>query len=237
MNVLIIATKSCHHRPEMERWLREMDLDYHIVYIEDEPERAERFQIQHSPSLIIDEELIFEGMPSFEEFEQRLSREVALNPSSGSVAFGRLPAREEPQQLPQPVPDAPGLYRVDATWGTIQPMHAAEGVRTVDELEVIEHLRQGRPVVDARTRDFNEQATVPGVVNIPHPEVVAHLDELDRTRQTIFFCNGPQCGQSRTAIDALLEAGYPADKILYYRGGMHDWITLGLPIVPGAPDG
>jgi hypothetical protein len=23
---------------------------------------------------------------------------------------------------------------------------------------------------------------------------------------------------------------YPADKILYYRGGMHDWITLGLPV-------
>ncbi len=48
---------------------------------------------------------------------------------------------------------------------------------------------------------------------------------------TIFFCNGPQCPQSPTAIKALLEAGYPPEKIQYYRVGMHDWITLGLPIV------
>ena len=27
-----------------------------------------------------------------------------------------------------------------------------------------------------------------------------------------------------------LEAGYPADNILYFRGGMHDWITLDLPV-------
>jgi hypothetical protein len=27
-----------------------------------------------------------------------------------------------------------------------------------------------------------------------------------------------------------LDAGYPADKILFYRGGIHDWIILGLPV-------
>jgi rhodanese-related sulfurtransferase len=155
--------------------------------------------------------------------------------TSHSATLDRLPAREHPQQLPQPVPDAPGLYRVDATWGTIQPIQVAEGVRTVGELDVVEHLRQGRPVVDARTRDFNEQATIPGAVNIPHPEVAARREELDESQPTIFFCNGPQCGQSRSAIAALLEAGYPADQILYYRGGMHDWVTLGLPTVPGTP--
>jgi rhodanese-related sulfurtransferase len=112
-------------------------------------------------------------------------------------------------------------------------MQVAEGVRTVGELDVVEHLRQGRPVVDARTHDFNAQATIPGAVNIPHPEVAARREELDPSLPTIFFCNGPQCGQSRSAIETLLEAGYSADKILYYRGGMHDWITLGLPTVPG----
>ena len=63
------------------------------------------------------------------------------------------------------------------------------------------------------------------------------LVQLDAARPTIFFCNGPQCGQSPTAIRGLLEAGYPPEGILYYRGGLHDWLTLGLPVVPGTDDG
>lgn len=60
----------------------------------------------------------------------------------------RTPPREQKQQIPEPVPGAVGLFRVDATWGTIQSMEAAEGVRTVGELEVIEHLQWSavRPV-------------------------------------------------------------------------------------------
>ncbi len=153
--------------------------------------------------------------------------------SNDLASFDRLPAHAHPQQLPQPVPDAPGLYQVDATWGTIQPMQVAAGVLTVGELDVIEHLRERRPLVDARTRDFNEQATIPGAISLPHTEVGARREELDRSRTTVFFCNGPQCGQSRAAIEALLDTGYPADRVLYYRGGLHNWVTLGLPIVTG----
>ena len=61
----------------------------------------------------------------------------------------------------------------------------------------------------------------------------ARMAELDGERASVFFCNGPQCGQSPTAIRALLKAGFPADKILYYRGGLHDWLTLGLPVEAG----
>jgi hypothetical protein len=39
---------------------------------------------------------------------------------------------------------------VDATWGTLQPMQVADGVRTVGELEVIDHLANGHPTVDSR---------------------------------------------------------------------------------------
>jgi hypothetical protein len=51
--------------------------------------------------------------------------------------------------------------------------------------------------------------------------------------QTAFFCNGPQCKATPNAIGALLRHGYPPETILYYRGGMHDWITLGYPSAPG----
>ncbi len=81
------------------------------------------------------------------------------------------------------------------------------------------------------------RSTIPGSANIPYPETAARMAELNRQQPTIFFCNGPQCGQSPTAISVLLEAGYPPAKVLYYRGGLHDWLTLGLPVVPGADDG
>ncbi len=150
-----------------------------------------------------------------------------------SIPIQRMPPRKEPFLVPRPVSGEPGVFQVDATWGTIQPMVLAEGVRTVGELEVIRHLQHGLPVVDARTQEFFAQATIPGAIHIPYPEIGARMGELDRTRPTVFFCNGPQCGQSPTAIRALLEAGYPPEQILYYRGGLHDWLTLGLPVVPG----
>lgn len=86
------------------------------------------------------------------------------------------------------------------------------------------------PIIDARKPDTNDAISIAGSKNIPFDEVVKRIDEIDKNHPSIFFCNGPQCPQSSTAIKNLLKAGYPADKILYYRGGMHDWITLGLPV-------
>lgn len=145
----------------------------------------------------------------------------------------RTPPRESSCQVPEPVTGEPGLVQVDATWGEIQPMQPAKGIRTVGELEVMAHLEKDLPLVDGRTSDYYVVSTIPGAKNIPHTEAAARMDELDAEQPTIFFCNGPQCGQSPMAICALVEAGYPEDKILYYRGGLHDWLTLGLPVVAG----
>ncbi|QIN84452.1 rhodanese-like domain-containing protein [Rubrobacter tropicus] len=142
----------------------------------------------------------------------------------------RAMKRTEPRRVPRPVEGAPGLVEVDATWGTIQPMTVASGVRTVGEAEVIEHLEQGLPMVDSRGRDSYEESTIPGATNVHFKETAARLGELDREAPTVFFCNGPQCGQSPAAIQALIEAGHSPEKILYYRGGLHDWMTLGLPV-------
>ena len=49
----------------------------------------------------------------------------------------------------------------------------------------------------------------------------------------LLYCNGAWCGQSPTAINALIELGYPKSKMKYYRGGMQSWQLLGLTtIVP-----
>jgi rhodanese-related sulfurtransferase len=150
---------------------------------------------------------------------------------ASAVQLERLPRREQTCQVPRAVGE--GLVEVDATWGTVQPIELVPGVRTIGELELIEHLSQGLPVVDTRLAQFNRERTIRGARSIPHEEILERRDELDPSVPTAFFCNGPQCAATPDAIHKLLDADYPAQSILYYRGGMHDWITLGYPVVPG----
>lgn len=145
----------------------------------------------------------------------------------------RVPKSNKVQMIPKPLLNNPARVEVDTTWGEIQPMQVAEGVQTVDELTVSRFQDLGGQIIDARTADFFVETTIPGSVNLSHDRIAELKDHLDETRPAIFFCNGPQCPQSPKAIRTLLKNGYPADKILYYRGGMHCWITLGLPVVKG----
>lgn len=128
-----------------------------------------------------------------------------------------------------------GLVVIDATWGTIKPMQLADGVCTVGELEVMEHLDRGLSLIDTRPADAYSSCTIRGARNIPHDEAMQRISQLDAAQPTIFFCNGPQCAATPAAINALLTSGYPPTAIHYYRGGLHDWISLGLPTEPLAP--
>jgi rhodanese-related sulfurtransferase len=142
----------------------------------------------------------------------------------------RAARRDETLMVPRPVPNQPGLVTVDATWGTISPIQIVPGVLTVGELEVIEHVGAGLPVVDTRLAHFYQAGTIPSASNVPHGQIGESIGSLDRDLATILFCNGPQCAATPSAIRTLLVRGYPAESILYYRGGIHDWMTLGLPI-------
>ena len=146
------------------------------------------------------------------------------------IKLPRLARRAHPQRVPRAVDGQPGMLAVDATWGVIQPISLAPGVRTVGELEVIEHLRAGRPILDCRLPEYLKRGTIPGSVNIPHGEIAERMAELNPVKPTVVFCNGPQCPATAQAIEALLVAGWPAERLLYYRGGIHDWVTLGLPL-------
>jgi rhodanese-related sulfurtransferase len=141
----------------------------------------------------------------------------------------RLPQRDEPMRIPERLPD--GLVRVDATWGTIAPMRVHPEVETIGELETIAHLEAGGRAVDTRQPHFVEHGTLPGdVVAIPHQEVAARRAELPADQPVVLFCNGPQCGATPQAIEALVDAGHPPSLLRWYRGGIHDWVTLGLPL-------
>jgi hypothetical protein len=148
------------------------------------------------------------------------------------TAIRRLSRRGDAFMLPRAVPGEPGRFVVDATWGTITPITVAPGVRTVGEREVIAHIAAGLPLLDTRLERCLEAGTPPTARAIPHTQMAARTDELDRSADTIVFCNGPQCAATPDAIRTLLDAGHPPERLLYYRGDIHDWVTLGLPLEP-----
>jgi rhodanese-related sulfurtransferase len=152
------------------------------------------------------------------------------------VAIERTRAEGEKQMVPR-YGESRARVVVDATWGSIQPLEVAPGVRTIGELELIEHLEAGRPAIDTRRPEYREQARIAGTAGIPHEEIGERIGELDRDAVTVLLCNGPQCSATPSAIRALLERGYPAGGLLYYRGGLHDWMTLGLPVEGERADG
>lgn len=142
-----------------------------------------------------------------------------------------------------------------------QPMVVAPGVKTIGEVELIDFmttsLKTGAGLlVDAREERWHEKGTIPGSINVPFTyfyaehggndillaEALERFGAVERggrwdfTKAKILalWCNGPWCGQSPMAIRGLLALGYPADKLLYYRGGMQDWLVFGLTIVPPA---
>lgn len=128
----------------------------------------------------------------------------------------------------------------------IQPMIPAEGVTPVGELEVLAALQDPNSVViDGRVRPNYEDGTIPGALSVPYTEAADRLGELGceidfdgwicegDLPTVVLFCNGPWCGQSPTAARRMIEAGFPAQNIQYYRGGMQNWRMLGLTVVPG----
>lgn len=142
----------------------------------------------------------------------------------------------------------------------IQPMQIAPGVETIGEIELIDYLKKIREgddsimVIDSRTPDWVANGTIPGAVNIPwtrlKPEAGADpfsisdilkekfnvntsegLWDFSNAKTLVLFCNGLWCGQSPSNIRSLLDYGYPAHKLKWYRGGMQSWEYLGLTIV------
>lgn len=129
----------------------------------------------------------------------------------------------------------------------IQPMSPAPGVTTIGELEVLEFLQSGEALlVDGRIRPEFEASTIPGAISVPYNEAADRLGEFGceidfdgwicegDLATVVLFCNGPWCGQSPTAARRMIEAGFPAENIYYYRGGMQSWNVLGLTVAPGA---
>ncbi len=157
-----------------------------------------------------------------------------MHTTSPDHTMSRAPRErsQDPRSVPWPLEQEADLVVVDTTWGKLQPLHPVPSVRTVAELEVLELVAAGATLIDSRVPGSFGGRTLPGAVNIPHDQVLERRSEFDDASVSILFCNGPQCPQSPDALAQLVDVGFPAAQLAYYRGGLHDWITLALPTQP-----
>ncbi|MCK0150293.1 rhodanese-like domain-containing protein [Marivita sp. S6314] len=138
----------------------------------------------------------------------------------------------------------------------VQPMQIAPGVATLAELEVIAFLQDAVSdgtglLVDVRMPGTFSSGSLPGAVNVPvatfQPSNPYRNDLLSALGVTnlgaspgfsnafslVIFAGGADDQNAADAIKSLLDAGYPASKIRYYRGGASSWTTLGLNLSVG----
>ena len=134
----------------------------------------------------------------------------------------------------------------------IQPMNIGN-VKTVGELEVLNFIKNmkessGSLLIDARTREWYKKGTIPTAINLPFSmldkkgkyfkriltllggQKIGHNWNFDNAQTLLIFGNGIWDKQATTEIKNLIDVGYPQDKLLYYRGGMQMWNSVGLTI-------
>ena len=134
-------------------------------------------------------------------------------------------------------PDLAPYTRV-AELGTFTPK-ALPGA-TVVNLDTMRSLvGNGAVLVDTRIEAEYKDKHIPGAMWLPYGEKslkdVAFdakvdsfpgLARLDRDKNIVFQCNGPECWKSYKASRAAIAAGYK--HIYWFRGGMPEWETAGL---------
>jgi len=84
---------------------------------------------------------------------------------------------------------------------------------------------------------FETPTEVEGLVHILADEFGASYDaakdawDFSKAKTLVLFCNGIWCPQSTTNLKTLVKLGYPVYKLKWYRGGMQDWVSVGLTTV------
>ncbi len=85
-------------------------------------------------------------------------------------------------------------------------------------------------LVDARTRVEYEAEHIPGAINCPAEKIEQKLGTLisDKSREVVFYCNGPDCTKSHKAGRAAIASGFPKSAV--YDEGLPAWKKAGNPV-------
>ena len=133
-------------------------------------------------------------------------------------------------------PDLAPYTRV-AELGTFTPK-ALPGATVVDLQTVKTLVAGGAVLVDTRIEAEYKDKHIPGALWLPygekslkdvafdgHADNFPGLARLDRERNIVFQCNGPECWKSYKASRTAIAAGYK--HVYWFRGGMPEWELAG----------
>ncbi len=136
----------------------------------------------------------------------------------------------------------------------IQPIKMDKDVQTIGEVELLHFMKnkvnkKKGILVDLRSKKAYKNESIPSAVNIPFKTINNKTKvekilkvlgakrladgslDTKKVQEVAFYCNGLWCDKSSEFIQTFLELGYPADKMLYYRGGFQMWKILGFTTV------
>ena len=136
----------------------------------------------------------------------------------------------------------------------IQPIKMHKDIKTIAEVELLTFMKRKVNkkkglLVDLRPKKDYKASSIPSAVNIPasvkdNPAKLKKIMKIfgvkkladgsvdtSKALEVAFYCNGLWCDKSSEFIKTLLDNGYPADKMLYYRGGFQMWKILGFTTI------
>lgn len=136
----------------------------------------------------------------------------------------------------------------------LQPIKMHKDIKTIAEVELLAFMKtkvnkKKGLLVDLRSKAAYKKESIPSAVNIPSKvkddkvkveKILKILGakrfedgslDTNSVKEVAFYCHGLWCDQSSDFIKTFLELGYPANKMLYYRGGFQMWKILGFTTV------
>jgi len=141
------------------------------------------------------------------------------------------------------------------TKGKLLAISLDPDVETYGELEVLAFIKQMQNdpnmlLIDGRTEQWYEEFTIPGAINIPFIHIKRQKEyefefedalrlfgvkigkdkayDFSKAKTLLIFCNASWCTQSPDMIYALINIGYPAENLKWYRGGIQAWLGSGM---------
>lgn len=70
--VEILTTPDCSNCSVVEKMLDEMNIEYDVIDVTEKPEYLQKYPIFMAPGIVINDELIFTGVPKKEELFKKL---------------------------------------------------------------------------------------------------------------------------------------------------------------------
>lgn len=124
-------------------------------------------------------------------------------------------------------------YKAVAELGLFTPT-ALPGATVVSAADVKKLQASGAVVVDTRTEKEFQARHIPGAVFVPYVEKslkdvafnaqlddFSGIDKLDKSKPTVFSCNGAECWKSYKASRAAIAKGFK--QVYWFRGGLPEW--------------